>query len=525
MPMRAQRRAPASGPRRSLCALGLTVALALVASACGSTVSVSEQRRVLTNSGEEGQTASDLGLPGEDAADAGSTPTGAIGGAGTSAGGSRASGGVVKSATGATVVTEKEVKVGFVYIEDPGTANAAAGFVGIGQVNQRRAYDIMIADLNKTGVAGRKVVPVYKTYTTEEAQAKGPDVVNQELCAYFGKEKPVFAAFIGGEDNLRQCFTKAKIPQISSGSGLSYSKTFKDYPYLVETSVPALDRMSAFYIDNLANRNFFKEFKADVGSPPHPTNQPQIALLRYDEVEYREGANAVKKELASRGLSLCQGCEFAITRGETTEDALGESNQIKVAVDACKDRCTHILILDSLAGVRLTIFWIQQAENQVYRPRLGITSLSAPALVANLLGQPAKNQFRMGQLVGWFPFADVELETEEHQRCKKLFTDGGETFFPNDPGDPTKNKEAQADSYCDEAWYFRAAGNKGGFTQGAESWLNGVNNVGRVPLAGTFIAETRADRHDGVGGIRVGEYQDAPNCNACFRYVTPVIPV
>jgi hypothetical protein len=522
--MSSSRSESSSGTKRSLFAIALTVALALVASACGSTVPLSEQRRVLTQSGEDGQV-SDVGLPGETTSDAGTATGGAISGSGTTAAGSRAAGGVVKSATGATVVTEKEVKVGMVYIEDPGTANAAAGFVGIGQVNQRRAYDTMIADLNKTGVAGRKVVPVYKTYTTEEAQAKGPDVLNQELCAYFGKEKPVFAVFIGGEDNLRQCMTKGKIPQISSGSGLSYSKTFQDYPYLVESSTPALDRMAGFYVDNLAKRNFFKEFKADVGSPPHPTNQPVIALLRYDEVEYREGANAVKRELASHGLSIGQGYEFAIVRGETTEDALGESNQIKVAVDACKDKCTHLLILDSLAGVRLTIFWIQQAENQIYRPRLGITSLSAPALVANLLGQPAKNQFRFGQLVGWFPFADVELETEEHQRCKKIFQDAGETFFPNDPGDPTKNKEAQIDSYCDEFWYFRAAGNKGGFSQGAESWLSGVNNVGRVPLAGTFIAETRANRHDGVGGIRIGEWKKPEPCNACFEFVTPVIPV
>lgn len=45
-------------------------------------------------------------------------------------------------------ITETTVKVGITYTEDPGGANAAAGFT-VGQVDQRRGWEALIAQINK----------------------------------------------------------------------------------------------------------------------------------------------------------------------------------------------------------------------------------------------------------------------------------------------------------------------------------------------------------------------------------------
>lgn len=495
-------------PVNRVMALGLVLIVA-----CGTTVPVSEQRRLL---GQEG-TGLDVAAP-EAQVEPPADGQIATGGAGTQAAGRQ----VIRGAGGVPVVTETEVKVGIVYLEDAGTANAAAGFVGIGQVKQKRAYDAVIADINRTPIAGRKIVGVFKKYTTDEIRAKGPDRITQETCAYFTHEKPVFTFWGSGDDQLRACFTKGNVPMVGGGVGNSYSKTFEDYPYLVEFSGVAQDRMTRFYVEQLHARNYFGVFRDDVGSPPHPTNQPKIGLVRYNWAAHKAGAAVLKDALADRGLSLCQGCEFEIVRGETEQEALAEANQVNAAVDNCNSKgCTHILIQDSIAGVRLTIFWIQRSEQQVYRPRLGLTSLSAPAIVSNFVGPAvSRGAFGKSMVVGWRPLSDTFLETEEVKRCKKILTDAGETF--GDPSDTSRNKDAQATAYCDVAWYYKAMVGAGGVSQGLRSFLNGVANVGRVPLSGVFLSETTSTRRDGVGAIRIAEYFE--DCN-CFRYVSDLNPV
>src|SRR5581483_8538695 len=41
-------------------------------------------------------------------------------------------------------LTRTSIKIGMTYLSDPGAANAAAGFGGIGQVDQRRGFDMIV---------------------------------------------------------------------------------------------------------------------------------------------------------------------------------------------------------------------------------------------------------------------------------------------------------------------------------------------------------------------------------------------
>ncbi len=88
-------------------------------------------------------------------------------------------------------VGPSEIKIGITYTEDPGGANAAAGF-SVAQIDQRRGWEAMIADINRDPPMGRKVVPVWYSQTENEFTSKGADRVAQEACARFTQDTKVF---------------------------------------------------------------------------------------------------------------------------------------------------------------------------------------------------------------------------------------------------------------------------------------------------------------------------------------------
>ncbi len=452
------------------------------------------------------------------------------GGAGGSAGGGASTGAVTGPSQapgpGSVAVAPGEtVKVGVTYLADPGTANAAAGFGGIGQVDQKRAWDTIIAEVNRNKVYGRKVVPVYYSFTTDDVTSKGAERIDQEVCAKFTQDDKVDMAWTSGGDSLQACFTKAKIPQIGASGGLSYVKTYKDFPYFITPSDAALDRMAEFQVDQLVKQRFFKEFKENTPpySPSKPSdNKPRIGLIRYDQPSYDAAAAAMKKRLAANGLSLCSGCEFKVSySADNVQEQLDDATEVNAAIQNCKSRpggpCTHMLFLGSSAGVRITLFFVDGAEKQQYRPRLGFNPHDHPELVRDFLGPASYPQFKDSMLVAWDP-KGFGIETPTFKKCRALFEKAGESFS----GDEGSNKLAQIPGYCDTGAYYLAATKAAGPKLTPETWLQGVANVPVIPSAGTYRMQTKADRHDGVAAIQIGSWVDA--CS-CFKPSTGVLPV
>lgn len=521
--------------RRILGILALAVAVVLIAAACGSTVKLTQaQQEALAEGGLEGTT--DLGLPEEVAS--------GEGGAGGSSSGTFAgvaSGGSLPPGV-EPPITATEMKVGIAYIEDPGTLNAAAGFAGIGQVDARRGWEAMIKEVNKNPPHGRKVVPVWYSYTTNDVLSKGADQIAQEMCTKWTKDDRVFVAWASGQDTLRACLTKGGVAQIGGGSGFSWHKTFQDYPYLVEHNSSAMDRMAEFEVDQLKARGFFDKCKPDPSTEPCVDGKPRIALIRYDQPSYDAGSARMKKALAKHGLSLCSGCEFEITySAEDPAEQLNDATEVNNAINNCRTPhtvpapgdtstppgpCTHMLFLGSTAGVRITLFYIQRAEDQEYRARLGFNTLDCPVCVRDFFAgnnqdEKYNRQFTMSLLVSYAP-RDFDLRPGGYQDCFKLWTDAGETFGGSD--DTAGNKKNQISGYCDTAWYHLAAFNAAGPTLNLNTWLKGVANTGLVKSSGTFLMRTTATRHDGAGAVRIGDWDAGGNCD-CWKPVTGDIPV
>jgi len=421
-------------------------------------------------------------------------------------------------------ITATHLKVGIAYNKDPGAANAAAGFGGIGQIEQKRGWDAVIADINRDPAFGRKVVPVYYATTTDEITSKGVERLEQEACALWTQDNPVFLVWGGilGLDTLRACLTKAKVPLIGGSGGLSYTKTYKDYPYVVEPYSAALDRMATFQVDRLHAQGYFSKFKTNAAtySPQKPAdNKPRIGLIRYDQPSYKAAAAAMKRALKSHGLSLCRDCEFEVTFSpDNIAEQLNDATEVNAAIQSFKAKgVTHVMFLGSTAGVRITIFFVDGAEKQRYRPRLGLNPLDAPTAARDFLGSPSYPQFRQSVLVTTGPDEFDQL-TDAFNRCKKIFMDAGETF----QGDEASAKEGQIPAWCDDAWYTKGVLAKVGPSLSLDSFMKAVATVDPIDSAGVYLMKTTAQRRDGSGAIRVGEWFE--NCN-CFKPTSDIIPV
>jgi hypothetical protein len=282
-----------------------------------------------------------------------------------------------------------------------------------------------------------------------------------------------------------------------------------------------MDRMAAFYVDALHSARFFSEFKNNSApyTPPKPADgKARVGLIRYDQASHKAGAAAIKRRLATRGLAICSGCEFEI--GYSPDDVpaqLDDATEINAAIQACKSRdCTHMLFLGSTAQ-RIPVFFMDGAERQQYRPRIGLTPLDDPHFVRDFLGPRGDPQFVQAQQVTWSP-ADLGSKTGEFGRCKKIFVDAGETF----EGDEAAGKEAMIPAYCDTARHFVAAMEKAGRALDVASWMKGVHAMAPVASAGAYLMQTKRDRHDGIGAVRVGGWS---NGCSCFRPISGVIRV
>ncbi len=426
-------------------------------------------------------------------------------------------------------VTKNEVKVGITYTAEAGSANSAAGFGSIAQIDQRRGWEAVVKDVNTNPPFGRRIVPVWYAQTENEISSKGSERVAQEACARFTRDAKVFMVWVGtlgaGEATLSACLTKAKIPSIAFGTGTSYGKTFGDYPYLVEPGAAAMDRMAGFYVDQLFAAHFFSAFKNN-SAPYTPTKPPdgkaRIGLIRYDTLAHKAGAATLKKHLAAHGFALCSGCEFQITYSPSdVQMQLDDATEINAAIQNCKNRaggaCTHMLFLGSTAQ-RIPTFFMDGAERQLYRPRIGLSPLDSWTFVRDFLGPTdTEPQYRDGMLLTWNA-GDFGERTAAFTRCQNLFKAAGETFAPDEAAD----KNLMIPGYCDTAWFFAAAMKATGSALAVPAWLRGVESVSPIAGAGPYVIRTKTGRHDGVGAVRIGAWSDG--CH-CFKPSTGVVGV
>lgn len=241
-------------------ALLLLVLLALVSTACGSTVAVGERGALTTNTG---------GLGAEDVESRASGAAGARTENGSrviGAGGSQAAGGRPgapapgeSSAAQRAIVGDgtKQVKIGVYYLEDAQQMLTAVGARSTAP-DFRRAAEVMVKDVNaRGGIAGRRIIPVYHGIRTQGADRSTED---EAACQDFTRDRPVLAVInIGsGSDILAACLAKAGIVYLYSGLTIDNEAVFRRHPLQSEPISINLDRLARVEVDGLVAQNYLR---------------------------------------------------------------------------------------------------------------------------------------------------------------------------------------------------------------------------------------------------------------------------
>jgi hypothetical protein len=505
--------------------VGLAVAVLLVTAACGSTVPV-QQQQAAQQAAEQGITDGGLGGgglgTGTDGTGTGGTGGGSLsgsGGGGTLAGGGgtgttgtgtggTGSGGGTSTASGENGpgVTATTIKFGVAYDEDAAKANAQIA-PGIGQINQRKAYEAMIAYENGNGgVNGRKIIPVFHAFHSISS-GETSDQEDAEACAQWTQDDPVFASDGGyrTESGLA-CLEKAGTAIIASDglTGGQSKRFYSLYPHAILYDDIDLNAMSLLYVEALWKQGYF-------------TKDAKIGLMTINEPERNYALkNSLIPAMKSHGLEFS---DIAyIDKPQSNAEAGNEASEIASAAVRFKgEGITHVMFLDSHGF--MTLVFAQNAERQQYAPRYGLNTLSGNTGIADLLKQSsADHQFHNAISVGWGPTLDVHPEdlpawgkTAQKEKCYSIMKKGGINMTD-------ANSHALAEGVCDSVWSFQALAESAGSVINQDTWLQGLGKAASIfqPTSGVGF---RVDSGNHDGNARYAWMKFFDKCT-CFKYTS-----
>jgi ABC-type branched-subunit amino acid transport system substrate-binding protein len=484
--------------RRAIGAL----AVALAASACGSTARLPANQTATGATDEFGDVASATTTVGAETAAAESGPTAAGRTVTTkrssSQAGSTAAAAAGKPATG-------PIEIGFVRT---GVSNAAAFGASLGGTASEA--DIVAALVNayndKGGIAGRRIVPVYADSDTGSASW---DADFAAACADFTQDHKV-AAVVGYVfthiDSFEACLAKKGVPHLSTTFNVPDAATLARYPTLVALSTPLIERRSVVKIDGaLATGVITRASKIGIVLDSCPGTK-----AAWEKV--------TKPYMLSKGLNIASIYEIGCAGG--AGDAGAEAGRVGgIVLQFRSANVDTISLMTTSEGPGIFVF-SGVAEAQSYRPKYVVSSLANTAVLANQLPAP---QAANVHGYGWLPVQDTTPQywpsvTPAASRCLSMLKSKGIT--PTAPAD-----YGFAFSACEGLFLYEIALKA---NQGRSDGLSIIASI--EALGSTYNSVSNLDgrstfgrtRHDAPAQARYFAW--TPNCS-CFTYRPSVMPI
>ena len=478
-------------------------ALALVTSACGSTVQTTGADGVLA--GGEGALGAPVGTidpltgqpvaPGATGGASGSLggavsgdtgTTGSTGGTGGTAApgtpgapGSTAPGGV-------PAAPSTPLKVGVYYASG---VNEAAEAIGLGalSVGDTKAQATAIANaINAAGgLAGRKIQLFFA-----DASQYGTDAnaAYQGACAQLVEDDQVdmLITFAGMTVGSYECFVKAGVGVINDISNVPDDVQAK---YASLTGAPgdlSPHRLVRTLVDHLVASKWL-------------TKSSTIGVYTYDDAQNQATVNGPLKEaLAKYGLAW----KTVVSVDDQQASSQGGSVVLKFA-SAGVDRVLSISASP--------LFVMQAAENQGYRPDYSIQSSYGPGALLESTAPKAQLEGSAG--IGWSPYYDIGKGKKpgpvspQETRCFDIMTKAGQQTTSN-------TTKAFQTTMCNMFFYLEQAAAKIG------SAPDDILARARAALRDTFVPASTfkvdvTDHVDGVAAVRALTFDSG--CS-CFQY-------
>lgn len=372
----------------------LAAVLAIVAAACGSTVSNAARRTASAGSGGNELATGDTVASGGDAGTSGDVTGGSGGGSG---GGARAAAGghqttsasgAKSSATG-TSSTTGPIEVGIVRT---GVSNASAFGVSLGNtVSETDIYDAVIGAMNdQGGVGGHKIVPVYADSDTGSASW---DADFQAACAKFTQDHHVVAVLgyvFGHFDNFEQCLTQKKVPHLSTTFAVPDAKIMSQYPLLFGLATPLIERRSIAKVDGaLATGVVTKASKLGIVIDGCPGTE-------------RAWNDITKPYVLSKGLTIAS--TFTVGCAHGAGDVGYEASRAPGLVLQFKTAGVDTVFVNGVSEGPPVLVISNAAEAQNWHPKYVV---STGAGLSTLGGQMPAAQAANVHGFGWVPVLDV----------------------------------------------------------------------------------------------------------------------
>jgi hypothetical protein len=389
--------------------VALSAVVVLLAAACGST----SQNRATSDAGAAADAVT---------ADASTAPSSADAPAasGGPASGARSSGAaaVASSAPGArpagrsaAVIKPQSgpIEIGFLNTQ---VGNAAAAGLNTGETyTPAEVFRALANAMNdRGGLAGRKIIPVVADTDTATARWESD---YQAACAQFTEDRDV-SAVLGYSfamiDSFESCLTKAGVAHLTGGYAVGDEKTLDDYPAMVATTNPTVDRRYFVQLDGAVKGGFL-------------TKKHRLGLVLDDCPEdWRAYNRTVVPYIKRTGLNVA--AKSVLSCPDGAADASTVVQQLNNAVLQFRSAGVDRVFVEGIPF----IFFANTAEGQGWAPGYLLTSATGgAALEANPVPE---RQLENIYASGWLPHMDVSptkqpAKTAPQQRCLDLLKGKG----------------------------------------------------------------------------------------------------
>jgi len=390
-------------------------------------------------------------------------------------------------------VTADSVKVGFIALDTKRLA-AALKLKLVDQGDQQAQITALVDAVNaKGGIAGRKVVPVVKTYDALLDSAKA----EEKLCNEFTQDEQVFAVMLWGmfQENLRPCFQQARTVMVENTLYPLPKESMKKLkPYYMAPTYPTYDDVVAGLGGAMQDTDFLGA-DAKVGILGVDTKANRDILER-QLLPILKKAGAAPVEV--RWINL-------------TDDSNIRAGY-EQAVIAYKAAGVNRLV--TVGGSRLLSYFLDYADKQDFAPRLIMSSYDNPDY--NIANYPKFVTGAAGLSISpsWdLPAAALPTPHNDAEKaCLDIYTKAGITF----PGRP----EARTALYnCDSLMFLQkaagSAGIKKGTDLGAAALYDGALDLGDSwQAASTYGNDFSGTVVAGASAYNAFTYDPACNCVA-----------
>jgi ABC-type branched-subunit amino acid transport system substrate-binding protein len=380
----------------------------------------------------------------------------------------------------------KTARLGVEYIDGGDAFLSSAGFSSLSTGDAKGLIEVMIKDLNaKGGVLGRRLVPAYRA-TDAATGSSNPTTTAQQACTTFTQDQTVFAALVVSPAD--QCLAAKRVPhsyittQVADDTSLRTSAPYSRRPLALSFS-----RLAPVLVERLVARSFL-------------TSTSTVGVLHPDTAVGRRILADLTARLQSKGIKVAR--SYAYDATSATASAGDVPNAVLPFRSAGVDR-----VIGTDAS---TAYFMTAADQQQYRPRYALNSYMNLASVMESV--PPKAQLEGSVGVGWLgpndaSGANFDLKPKGFATCQDYIKRSGQN--------PTGFALIILTTYCDSMRLFLYAAEKGGSFDAA-SIQRGLAMAGTAFPSALVLRPAFSDtRMDGAGTVRDIAYDTA--CS-CFRY-------